>query len=233
MGEAPELLVPVGPGARLAGCHPGAGRPDRRFRRRLDGHARRQRRLHGRPDRRRPAARRLTFVSCGGVDHFNIPDCPTAERHRRRQRQRRIQRHLRNPQLGARSSRATPPTSNRKRRSTARSGPTPSSSSSTSSTPRNSSSSPPRRGYPIVIRGGVTRKVHIPMPSGQYDPASAERHASSATRSSPIPAPRRSRTPPKPRSTATERAEENWSSFEPPALLRRTGLRSCQQRDRS
>ena len=44
---------------------------------------------------------RVTFVSCGGVTAFNIPECPTAERQRRRQRQRRVQGR---PSKSARSS---------------------------------------------------------------------------------------------------------------------------------
>ena len=130
----------------------------------------------------------------------------------------------------ARSSREAPPTSNRKRRSTARSGRTPSSSRSTSSTPRKSSSSPPPQGYPIVIRGGVTRKVHIPMPSGPIRPGQRQRSLLRRPARSEV---RRGvlREHGQIRDRQLQERRGALEQLRTPALLRRTGLRSRQQRD--
>jgi len=69
--------------------------------------------------------------------------------------------------------------------------------------------------YPIVIRGGVTRKVHIPMPAGKYDPSEASAiffgdplkpdtgaEAFANTAKSAI--------------DGYKKAEERWSSFQEP-----------------
>jgi hypothetical protein len=115
---------------------------------------------------------RVTFVSCGGVTAFNIPECPTANgtvdgkgrgefsvTFEIRSSSRVISRSTTNFEQKAKIHGVVGPDAKLK--------------SIDVEHTEEVFIVATTEGYPIVIRGGVTRKVHIPMPSAQYDPASA------------------------------------------------------------
>ena len=115
---------------------------------------------------------RVTFVSCGGVTAFNIPECPTANgtvdgRGRGefsvtfeiRSSSQVISRSTTNFEQKAKIHGVVGPDAKLK--------------SIDVEHTEEVFIVATTQGYPIVIRGGVARKIHIPMPSGQYDPTSA------------------------------------------------------------
>lgn len=115
---------------------------------------------------------RVTFVSCGGVTAFNIPECPTANGtvDGRGRGEFSVTFEIRSSsQIISRS------TTNFEQKAKVHGevGPDAKLKSIDVEHTEEVFIVATTQGYPIVIRGGVTRKVHIPMPSGQYDPASA------------------------------------------------------------
>jgi hypothetical protein len=115
---------------------------------------------------------RVTFVSCGGVTAFNIPKCPTANgtvdgRGRGefsvtfeiRSSSQVLSRNTTNFEQKAKIHAEVGPDAKLKFIDVEHT--------------EELFIVATTQGYPIVIRGGVTRKVHIPMPGGQYEPAGA------------------------------------------------------------
>jgi hypothetical protein len=115
---------------------------------------------------------RVTFVSCGGVTAFNIPECPTANgtvdgkgrgefsvTFEIRSSSRVISRSTTNFEQKAKIHGVVGPDAKLKFIDVEHT--------------EEVFIVATTEGYPIVIRGGVTRKVHIPMPSGHVDPDQA------------------------------------------------------------
>jgi hypothetical protein len=170
-GAAASSLFPPGPALASAGCHRGPAGPTGGFEGASMGvlgdnggymdvpiggglHA------------------KITFVSCGGVTAFNIPECPTANgivdgkgrgefsvTFEIRSSSRVLSRNTTNFEQKAKIHGEVGPDAKLR--------------SIDVEHTEELFIVATTEGYPIVIRGGVTRKVHIPMPSGQYDPAGA------------------------------------------------------------
>jgi hypothetical protein len=170
-GAASSSIFPAGPAFASSGCHPGPAGPTGGFEGASIGllgdnggymdvpiggglHA------------------KITFVSCGGVTALNIPPCPTANgivdgkgrgefsvTFEIRSSSRVLSRNTTNFEQKAKIHGEVGPDAKLK--------------SIDVEHTEELFIVATTEGYPIVIRGGVTRKVHIPMPSGQYDPASA------------------------------------------------------------
>jgi hypothetical protein len=115
---------------------------------------------------------KVTFVSCGGVTAFNIPECPTANGtvDGRGRGEFSVTFEIRSSsQVFSRS------TTNFEQKAKIH-GEVGSDAKLKSIDVEHTEELfivATTAGYPIVIRAGVTRKVHIPMPGGHYDPASA------------------------------------------------------------
>ncbi len=212
-GGAGASSFPPGPALTSAGCHPGPAGPTGGFEGAsmgmlgdnggyMDvpiGHG-----LHA----------RVTFVSCGGVTAFNIPECPTANGivDGRGRGEFSVTFEIRSSsQVISRS------TTNfeQKAKIHGEVGPDAKLKSIDVEHTEEVFIVATTQGYPIVVRGGVTRKVHIPMPGGHYDPASASARffgdpldAKSGAESFADTA--------KSAITSYQKAEERWSSFKQP-----------------
>ena len=164
---------------------------------------------------------RVTFVSCGGVTAFNIPECPIANGtvDGKGRGEFSVTFEIRSSSESYPETRRTP---NRKQKSTVWSGLTPNSKSiDVEHTEEVFIVASIAGSYPIVIRGGVTRKVHIPMPRQNMTQPGQR-----CFFGDPLDPNRRGvlREYGQIRDHSYKRAEEKWSGFET-ALLRRTDIR--------
>ena len=170
-GGAGASLFPPGPALASAGCSPGPAGPSGGFEGASMGALGDNGGFMEVPIGGGLKAR-VTFVSCGGVTAFNIPECPTANgtvdgRGRGefsvtfeiRSSSQVISRSTTNFEQKAKIHGVVGPDAKLKSLDVEHT--------------EEVFIVATTQGYPIVIRGGVTRKIHIPMPSGQYDPAGA------------------------------------------------------------
>jgi hypothetical protein len=157
---------------------------------------------------------KVTFVSCGGVTAFNIPECPTANgtvdgkgrgefsvTFEVRSSSRVYSRNTSNFEQKAKIHGEVGPDAKLKFIDVEHT--------------EELFIVASAEGYPVVIRGGVTRKVHIPMPAANYDPASASAHFFGDPLKPDTGAESFANTA-KSAITSYKSAEERWSSFQQP-----------------
>ncbi len=170
-GSARSSSFPPGPALASAGCHPGPAGPTGGFEGASVGMLGDNGGYMDVPIGGGLHAK-ITFVSCGGVTAFNIPECPTANgivdgkgrgefsvTFEIRSSSRVYSRNTTNFEQKAKIHGVVGPDAKLK--------------SIDVEHTEELFIVATTEGYPIVIRGGVTRKVHIPMPSAHYDPNQA------------------------------------------------------------
>ncbi len=212
-GGAGASSFPAGPALASAGCHPGPAGPTGGFEGASVGMLGDNGGYMDVPIGGGLHAK-VTFVSCGGVTAFNIPECPTASgivdgkgrgefsvTFEIRSSSHVYSRNTANFEQKAKIHGEVGPDAKLKFIDVEHT--------------EELFIVASTEGYPIVIRGGVTRKVHIPMPAGSYDPAGASARFFGDPLDPKSGAESFADTA-KAAITSYKSAEERWSSFKQP-----------------